>query len=164
MDELKLIGWTYFECEYPTPKLNKDEMNKVIELIQRDIIENGYIFSGAEHQKSLTGVPVFSDGTCFRASMRCWGSIMADLFEGPNGEPLSYMDFYMSVECESNLPDYEDIDIKPAIVSEESAGCTLKADRQLIDEAIEYNMPLMTLDKVVKKLYEMKLQGKNDKN
>lgn len=158
MNELKLVGWASFECEYPTPKLNKEDMNKLIELIKKDIVKNRYIFSGAEHQQSRTGVPVFSNGTCFRASMRCWGVIMSELLEGPNGESLTYMDFYMSVACESNLPVYKDINIEPAVVSLESAGCTLKVDRQLVDDAIANNMPLLTSDKVLKKLYKMKLQ------
>ena len=47
-----------------------NDLNKI-----QEIIEKGYLFSGEEHQNGLTGVPVFSDGTCFRASMRSWGMI-----------------------------------------------------------------------------------------
>lgn len=164
MSDLRIVGWTSFHCDYPTPKLTKEELNEVVELIKEELIENEYIFSGQDHQQQLTGVPVFSNGTCFRASMRCWGSILAEIYEGPNGENLSYMDFYMSIGCRPQMPEETDIDIEPAVVEVESPGCTLKQDRELIDSSIAYNMPLLTTDLVVNKLYEMKLKELSKKD
>lgn len=141
MEELKIIGWTDFECAYPTPKWSKEDMNRAVELIKEELAKNEYVFSGAEHQNSIVGVPVFSDGTCFRASMRCWGSICAEVYTGPNGEKLSYMNFYMRGDCPSNTPDYEEFELEPAVVQEESAGCTLRQDREMIEQSIALNMP-----------------------
>lgn len=158
MNNLKIVGWSDFECDFPTPKWDKETMTQVVNLIKEELAEHNYVFSGAEHQNSLTGVPVFSDGTCFRASMRCWGSICAEVYSGPNGETLSYMDFYMRGDCFSNLPDYVEFDLEPAVVKEESAGCTLKQDRQLIEQAIALNMPFLTTDKVLQKRYKIELK------
>ena len=98
MAKLKIVGWTSFDSEYPTRMITSDELTEQISLIKEEIIKNNYRFSGEEHQNSLTGVPVFSDGTCFRASMRSWGMIMAAIYNG------SYMDFYMTLESGSRLP------------------------------------------------------------
>lgn len=162
MEELKLVGWTDFDCEYPTDKCTKELMNRKVELIKEALAKNFYVFSGHEHQYSPSCTPVFSDGTCFRASMRCWGSIMAEIYSGPNGEELSYMDFYMPLG-HANLPDGDYIDLKPAKVEEESFGCTLKQDRQMIDEAINSGIGFLTTDKVLKKRYEKALEEKNSR-
>ncbi|MBQ3253221.1 MAG: hypothetical protein IJA65_01585 [Acholeplasmatales bacterium] len=154
MDKLKIIGWTHFDSIYPTRKYDKDTFNIIFSLICDEIIEKKYLFSGEEHQYSFTGVPLFSDGTCFRASMRSWGVIMASIYSGPNGEKLSYMDFYMSLGDDAIMPEYSEIEIKPAIVEEISFGCTTQADRQIISESLAMNMEFMTTDKVLKKLYE----------
>lgn len=154
--DLKIVGWTYFECEYPTRKVNGEELNEIIYLIQEEIYNNNYIFGGEDHQNSFTGVPVFSDGTCFRASMRCWGSIMAPLFAGPNGESYTYMDFYMSLGDDAVMPDDVDIEVKPATGIEESVGCTLKQDREMIEQSLDMGMEFMTTDKVLKNLFEQK--------
>lgn len=164
MEELKLVGWTYFDNEYPTEKSNTEQMNKIVDLIKEDIAKNNYVFSGQEHQFSPCGAPVFSNGTCFRASMRCWGSIMADVYEHPDGTPFSYMDFYMPLE-ESNMPDCSDFDVEPAVLDAEhiSPGCTLKQDRQIIQEAISMGMPFLTTDKVLKEKYELMKNEQNNK-
>lgn len=163
MKDLKIVGWTDFECGFPTPKWEKDEMNKVIDLICDEISKNNYIFSGQEHQNSITGVPVLSDGTCFRASMRCWGSIMAQVYGDPNGETLPYMDFYMRGDCPSNLPDFEEVDINPAVIQEKSFGCVLKVDRQMIEEALDLGMPFLTTDKVLNDRYDDELKKRGNK-
>lgn len=162
MDELKLVGWTYFDCEYPTRKTDAEGIKQMVDLIKEDIAKNNYLFSGQEHQFSSCGTPVFSDGTCFRASMRCWGSIMAEIYVNADGSPLSYMDFYMPLE-ESNMPDCMEEDIAPAVLDEEqtSPGCTLKQDRQIVTESLDLGMPFLTTDKVLKKKYEIM---KNERN
>lgn len=157
MSELKIVGWVDFDSYYPTKKLTSEQLNEVLYLIRKEIIDNGYLFSGEEHQNSLVGAPLFSDGTCFRASMRAWGTIMAGCYEGPGGMKLTYMDFYMSLGEETRMPEYEEYDIIPAEVEDESIGCTIKEDRQLIEESLSFGMELMTTDKVLEKLYiEMK--------
>ncbi len=154
MADLKLVGWTYFESDYPTKKLNAEELELVIQLIQDEITKNDYVFSGEEHQNSLTGVPVFSDGTCFRASMRCWGSLMASLYARSNGEQCTYMDFYMSLGDSAIMPKCTELEVEPATLEEESIGCTTKVDKQTVQEAIDMDMMFMTTDKVLKKMYQ----------
>lgn len=148
MAELKLVGWVDFDSEYPTKNTTQEELSLMIELIKQDILKNGYRFSGEEHQNALTGVPLFSDGTCFRASMRAWGTIMAMIYSDVDGINYPYMEFYMSLD-NSVLPEYKTIDILPNKDVEESFGCTVKEDAQLINEALSYGMPLMTTDKVL---------------
>lgn len=160
MGNLRIIGWEDFDCEYPTRKFKGDELNEVLNLIRREIAENGYVFSGEEHQCGLTGVPVFSDGTCFRASMRAWGQVMASIYSGADGEELTYMDFYMSLGDNSVMPEYEIIDVEPAVLEEESIGCTTKEDREVVSQSIAMDMLFMTTDKVLKKMYK-KLKGEN---
>lgn len=160
MDNLRIIGWENFDCEYPTRKFNGNELNEVLNLIRREIAENNYVFSGAEHQNSSTGVPVFSDGTCFRASMRAWGQVMASVYSGADGEKLSYMNFYMSLGDASVMPEYKIIDVEPAVLEEESIGCTTKEDREVVNQSIAMDMFFMTTDKVLKKMYK-KLKGEN---
>ncbi len=154
MGELKIIGWTDFECEYPTPKLSREDLGTVISLIHSELSENNYVFSGEEHQNAPTGVPVFSDGTCFRASMRAWGHLMSRIYSGPNGEELSYMDFYTSLGDASIMPEYSEIDVEPAKVETESSGCTMKADREFVDQSRALGFAAMTTDKVIQKLLD----------
>ena len=80
MEKLRIVGWTNFDSQYPSKPCTKEEMDEIILLIREEIIKNKYYFSGEEHQYSLTGVPVFSNGTCFRASMRCWGYLMSTIY------------------------------------------------------------------------------------
>lgn len=159
MEELEIIGWVDFDSDYPTRKFKGEDFNNVVHKIRVEIVENEYLFSGEEHQYGLCGAPLFSDGTCFRASMRAWGHIMSTVYTGPNGEALSYMDFYMSLGDESKMPEYKEYEIEPATVEEESFGCTLKQDRDMIDESIAMGMELMTTDKVLQKLFEEKKKG-----
>ena len=132
MSELRIVGWRSFECEYPSRQCTQEEMDEIIALIREEIIKNKYYFSGEEHQCSSTGVPVFSDGTCFRASMRCWGYIMSTIYSGPNNERLSYMDFYMSLGKDAILPKEEPIDVNPAKLDEEGLGLMVKEDGELL--------------------------------
>lgn len=158
---LKVIGWTDFDCEYPTPKVKGEEFDEMIQAIKDAIYQGKYLFSGQEHQYSLTGVPVFNNGTCFRASMRCWGSIMAELYVDGDGNRLSYMDFYMSLGDESKMPDFDFIDVEPARVVEESCGCTLKQDREIMQQSIDAGLDFITLDKVLQKKFKQMQREQN---
>ena len=95
MAKLKIVGWTSFESEYPTPKFEYDEMMVYVNLIKKELKKKRYYFSGEAHQNALNGVPVFSDGTCFRASMRARGLMMARAHSDKKDE-YTYMDFYWS--------------------------------------------------------------------
>lgn len=160
MENLTVVGWTYFDAPYKTKKLNREEVGIIISLIEDEIAKHHYVFSGEEHQNALTGMPVFSDGTCFRASMRSWGGLMASMYRGADGEELSYMDFYMSLGDASNLPEYVPIDVPPAEVEDESVGAIVKADREMVEQAIALDMEFMTTDKVLEKLFKKLKQEK----
>lgn len=161
--DLKIIGWADFDCEFPTRKVSGEDLSNLVLLIQQEIYDKGYIFGGEDHQLEATGVPVFNDGTCFRASMRCWGLIMSQIYQGPNGEEYSYMDFYMSLGDDAVMPEYQEIDVKASVVEEVSIGCTLTVDRELIDEVLDNNMPLLTCDKVLQNLYEKRKRERENK-
>ena len=163
MEKLTVVGWTSFESEYPTRQCTQEEMNEIIELLQEEIKKHKYYFGGEEHQYSSRGVPVFSDGTCFRASMRGWGYLMSTIYVGPNNEKLSYMDFYMSLGDKAVLPKNEIINIKPSVVKEESLGLIVSEDGELLSQTLSMGMPLMTFDKVLKKYMDM-LEKQNNKN
>ena len=130
-------------------------MEQIVSLVSEDIIKNRYFFGGEDHQKSDTGVPVFSDGTCFRASMRCWGHLMASIYEKPDGTPFNYMDFYMSLGDQAILPKSGVIQIEPATLEEESHGSIVEGDIRLLTETIGMGVSLTTTDKVLLKYIEI---------
>ncbi|MBQ7307306.1 MAG: hypothetical protein IJW82_02155 [Clostridia bacterium] len=154
MDKLSLIGWTSFDSDYPSKEINKKEFKFVVNLIQKDIVKNCYMFSGEEHQSSLNCVPVFSDGTCFRASIRCWGSIMASIYKESDNKKLSYIDFCFSLKEKSVLPDYREIKVKPKQIKNKLFGYYIKEDLEQITQCLNSNMEFVTTDKVLKRLYE----------
>ena len=162
MEELKIVGWTSFDGEYPTKLYTQEEVNKIVLLIQTEIYKNGYEFTGNEHQNAPNCVPVLSDGTCFRASMRCWGSIMAGIMGYKKGVEFSYMDYYMNMGEESIvLPESKEIEVKPVKIDDQYYGYTTQEDVQLLGETITYGMPFMTTDKVLKTIYEAVLKEQN---
>lgn len=154
MEDLKIVGWTDFDDVYPTIECDQESLPHVIELIENDICENKYCFSGNNHQNSTTGVPVFSNGTCFRASMRAWGQIMADAQSRLTGKEYSYMDFYMSYDTDAKIPDYEELDIEPAEVENSIPGYMVNADAQMLAESQALGMSFLTTDKVLRALTE----------
>lgn len=154
MEELRIVGWTSFDSDYPFKKYTKEEMDEIVKLIREEIIKHKYYFGGEDHQYASTGVPVFSDGTCFRASMRCWGYLMSTIYVGPNDEELSYMDFYMSLGSKTVLPEFKEINVKPLKLEEESLGLMVEEDGELLSQTIGMGMPLMTTDKVLRRYIE----------
>lgn len=164
MENLELVGWRDFECEYPTKMMDQEELSLVIQLIKEDIVKNNYMFSGEDHQNSITGVPVFSNGTCFRTTMRGWGSIMADLYKRNDGSDCSYMDFYMSLGENTVMPDYESIDIEAMSDCEACMGYPTKEDMNIVMQAIDQNIGFLTTDKVLKQIYERMKMMNEDKN
>ncbi len=156
MNELKIVGWTNFECDFPSRNMSGSgqEIKKVVQLIGDEVVKHGYSISGKDHQNSSTGVPVFSDGTCLRASMRAWGQIMSAIYSSIEGINLSYMDFYMDAYKKTVLPEYREIKIEPGYVENELPGMIINEDVQLINSSLQMGMGLMTLDKVIKNYVE----------
>lgn len=151
MEDLRIVGWADFDCDYPTRAYQGDELMKIVGLIANEISENDYVFAGQDHQSAMTGVPVFSDGTCFRASWRFWGMIMALVYSGPNGEELSYMDFYMSLDDNCVLPEESDIDVEPADIDNISPGYISKEDGEILQQVIESGNDFLTYDVVLQR-------------
>lgn len=149
MEKLKIVGWTNFECEYPSKNAEGPEFREIMQLIGDEVVKHGYSFSGHDHQFASTGVPVFSDGTCLRASMRSWGYIMAAIHSEIEGINLSYMDFYMDTFRDKVLPEYEEVDIKPGYVEGERPGMIVEEDVNLITQSVSAGIELMTFDKVL---------------
>ena len=157
MGNLKLVGWVSFDSEYPMLRRSNEEYAEMLRMVFEDIEANGYVFSGEEHQNSLSGMPLFSDGTCLRMSMRFWAKLMADFYVKEDGSSYSYMDFYMSLD-DSKLPEPCTIEVAPKECEEQFIGFTAEEDIQIISEALHYGMPFMTTDKVLRTLYELNKQ------
>lgn len=160
MEKLTIVGWTNFECEYPTKNADGEEFRDIMQLIGDEVVKHGYCFSGQDHQNELTGVPVFSDGTCLRASMRAWGYIMAAIYSEIEGIELSYMDFYVDAYKSQVLPKYEEIDVEIGYVENERPGMIVEEDVQLISQSAAMGIKLMTLDKVLNLYVELLKQYK----
>lgn len=149
MDNLKIVGWTDFDDAYPTIQCDQESLPQVIQLVQDEIVANKYCFSGQNHQCGITGVPVFSNGTCFRASMRAWGQIMANAQSQLTGKQYSYMDFYMSYDSDADIPGFEELDIEPAEVEDSIPGYMVQEDAQILAQAQATGMGFLTTDKVL---------------
>lgn len=84
-------GWPWSRYE---ETFNEDGI-EYIRALRDYIIENNIKRGGDWHQNSESGVPLFSDGTVAIYSYRAWGDLMAAIWGDIDGEPYSYMDFYM---------------------------------------------------------------------
>jgi len=155
MGKLSIVGWTDFECKYPSKECQGEEFREIMQLISEEVIKNGYCFGGQDHQNSATGVPVFSDGTCLRASMRSWGYIMSAIHSELDGINYNYMDFYVVSTKGTKLPEFATFDIESAIVDEERPGIIVDEDIRLISETLSMGMDLMTTDKIIKMYIEL---------
>ena len=160
MDKLRIVGWTNFECEYPTKNAQGEEFREIMQLIGDEVVKHGYSFSGQDHQNELTGVPVFSDGTCLRASMRSWGYIMAAIYSEIEGKEITYMDYYMDSYKEKLMPEYKDVDVEIGHVEEERPGMIVEEDVQLLSQSVAMGIKLMTFDKVLNGYAELLKQYK----
>lgn len=162
MEKLRLVGWTNFECEYPSRNADGEDFRQIMQLIGDEVVKNGYSFSGQDHQTAETGVPVFSDGTCLRASMRSWGYIMAAIHSEIEGINLSYMDFYMGVFRDTVMPEYKELDVDVGYVEDERPGMIVQEDVDLITQTVSMGMELMTFDKVIKAYVELIKRAKEE--
>lgn len=155
MEKLKIVGWTNFECKYPTKNCYDEKFREIMQLIGEEVVKHGYSFSGQDHQNEPTGVPVFSDGTCLRASMRAWGYIMAAIYSAIEDTEVTYMDYYMDCYKEKLMPEYHEIDVEIGHVEDERPGMIVEEDVQLVSQSVAMGMKLMTLDKVLNKYAEI---------
>lgn len=94
----KVIGWTdydniFYDVEEGHPS------DSATQAIIDDIIENGYCFSGYDHQESPCCVPVLNDGKKRLYSQRGFGALMAQA-HGYHG-PMDYARFsYTAYDAE----------------------------------------------------------------
>jgi hypothetical protein len=63
----------------------------------------------------------------------------------------------MDVFGEEKLPEYQDINVEPAKVSDEDYqyGIIIEEDNKILSESLSMGMELMTLDKVLKVYMEL---------
>ncbi len=100
--KIKVIGWaSYDDCQYE----EGDVGYAAHEAILRDVKENGYMFSGYQHQEHEYCTPVLSDGKIYRYSQRGWGSLIAEA-QGLT-DPMDYarFSFYQCGGNEEKFPD-----------------------------------------------------------
>lgn len=153
MNEYKIVGWAHYDDEYPTKAVPNDKVYEMVGAVAAQIKESGYCFSGEEHQCGITGMPVFEDGTAFRATMRCWGSIMASVYSTEETK-YNYMDFYMSSALEEKTPEYAEIPVKPFDEDTGAFPTATQEDMEFIKSSIAMQMQMMSTDKGVNQLYE----------
>ena len=151
--DLKVVGWTNYESPFPSADVTEETMDEVVFCVASEIRANGYMISGMDHQYTATGVPVFNDGTCLRASMRSWGMIMSVAYPELNGKETGYMDFYMDVPDKSVLPKETEINASPAD-SDNFFGMIVKNDGEMLAMSIKMKMPLKTNDKCIEAIYK----------
>ena len=156
MEQYKVVGWASYDDAYPNKSVPQDEVMNMVNAVVEDVVKNGYCFSGQEHQNGLTGMPVFSDGTAFRASMRSWGAIMAMVYSDEENE-YSYMDFYMYPALEEKTPDYEVLEIEPYPEDDGAFELMIEPDIQLVEQSLAGGMPLMTTDKAIERFYNFRV-------
>ena len=94
----KVIGWTTFK----NPQYNSFEGKNYEDYcyarlaVIEDIRKNGYAFCGDAHQYAKGCVAVLNNGKAFRcASQREWGALMAEAWDSPNDDGMSYMIWYV---------------------------------------------------------------------
>ena len=147
-NKYEVVGFTSYDNSlYPTTFLKNAEMHmEIIDVVTKYIKDNKLCYSGNDHQNHPLGVPVLSDGTAFRCSMRFWGSLMGSVYSSRE----DYMSYYMDVE-EAVYPENE-ATIEP---SKEKDGMPSfsKDDASMMQESLDMNIDLMTLDKALQVIY-----------
>jgi len=159
--DLKIVGWASFDSSFPSASIAQEDVTNALAIIVKEILENGYMLSGNDHQNSDTGVPVFNDGTCFRASMRTWGLVMSAAYPELDGKKTNYMDFYMSTPMERNLPKPLDTVIEPSD-SDNFNGFMISYDTEMLSQSLSMGIPFMTTDKVLNSYMEQLKNQKDD--
>lgn len=151
MKELKVVGWSSWESEYPNIDFGVYDQGTVISGVLSEIMTNGLLFSAQDHQNHPLGVPVFENGTCLHCSMRTWAYIMASA-KGSN----DYMEYYMDVPEETVLP--TDEATVPADEEEKDNGALpviIGPDQELIMQSVSIGVDLLTTDKALKIMFPL---------
>jgi hypothetical protein len=82
-------NWPEYLAPYPT------EWHPHLEAIRQAIVEQRVWAGGDWHQYNAQGIPVVSGGHFMSYSWRCWGGLLAAIWNTELGERFTYMDFYM---------------------------------------------------------------------
>lgn len=173
----EVVGWTaMLDDEYPDfiPKSDLD-YNAARLAVIREIRKNSYSFSGDMHENRDFGVPVLNSGKKFCASMRGWGSLMAEAWNIPKTEMGAYMMWFMDYtffDCdrppegiEQKFPepgvdrsrihryakiDYSDVpeDYEPCFYIIDTLAA-LKMTKKFVELSGMKTMTMMTLDGVI---------------
>ncbi len=146
--DLKIIGWTDYNSDFPSVTVANEDIKELLDIVVKEILTNGYMFSGEEHQNTSTGVPVFGDGTCFRASMRAWGLIMTFAYPKIGDNETHYMDFYMETPMPANLPKQTELSVQP-MKSDNFNGFIISQDKEVLSESLSSGLPFLTTDKAL---------------
>lgn len=149
----RIIGWTDYDSDYPSISVASENVSEFLSVIIEEISANGYMISGEEHQNRGTGVPLFEDGTCFRASMRAWGFVMSAAYPLLDGKETGYMDFYMSTPTPTKLPEQVTLTIEPQ-KSDNFSGFISTEDRQILSESLAVGLPFITADKALRAIMD----------
>ncbi len=91
--KIKVVGWT----DYDSHEFNEGENTWAVRKALIDEIKNnGYLFSGYDHQERSNCAPVFNDGKMRRFSQRGFGGIMAEAHG--NNNPTGYAMYMFGLE------------------------------------------------------------------
>ena len=151
MTDLKIVGWTNYDSSFPNLNFRGKEpsfTDEIVQIIVNEIKKDHLLFAGDTHQGIYSCVPVFSNGTCLRCSMRAWGYIMSLAYNDD-----SYMNYYMAttMEKEEILPQNEAA-IEPNEDEKDNGALAMVIgpDVQAVTESLACGIEFMTFDKAIK--------------
>lgn len=91
--KIKVVGWT----EYDSYEFKEGKNTWAVRMALVDEIKNnGYLFSGYDHQERSNCAPVFNDGKMRRFTQRGFGDIMAEAHG--NNNPTGYAMYMFGLE------------------------------------------------------------------
>lgn len=147
---IEIVGFTDYSSSYPTIHLTSDIKDEVVSAVVNYFKDKTICYSGNYHQNGDYGVPVFSNGTCLRCSMRKWAQLMGMIYSSKD----DYMSYYMNVEQDGleYLPE-EEAEVEP---SKETSGLPIISDEDVnvMHESISFGMvDFFTTDLALKVWY-----------
>lgn len=124
----KIIGWSYIGD--PLLKYNRNISDHIEDIVQREVMEKGYMFGGDAHEDNC---PVFNDGSYICYSWRGWEGMMSRAFRkygAKNADGYYYNHCYMNEmipDQDRKYPkqDYPEKDIVPTITLAEKHAMQL---------------------------------------
>ncbi len=167
-ERLHVVGWADYDSDYPDASYAERPQEEYIDAIIDEIINNKYVFGGDTHQNNPHGVPVLSDGTAVRFSMRAWGVIMATAHgnKTDDGTP-NYMDYYSLLDSEVIPQEDPTVEPNEKVAKEGGMPIIIGIDSNLMNETIAIGMKsLMTTDKAILlyfPLFQKRAEAKNKK-